>query len=327
MKNERDITPSDLKTVLTSHRANMFVLSQCRVLQKDGRVVYLTSDTKEDKYYNIPIANTTFILLGTGTSITCAAMRYLSESGVIVGFCGNGGTPLLAGEDTSDILWHVPQSEYRPTEYLQGWLKFWNNENSRLAVAKEMQTIRIQQIIKLWGANGDRDIRANGFSSCDHEVKAAMDEYYSGIQSAPTVQNLLTKEAHFTKRLYAYAARKTNKKGFKRDHKSDDATNGFLSHGNYLAYGLAATALWVLGIPYGFPVMHGKTRRGALVFDVADLIKDSLILPLAFIYSEGDAPERVFRETCINKFADHDTLSFLFNTVKDLSKYAEYTES
>jgi hypothetical protein len=42
------------------------------------------------------------------------------------------------------------------------------------------------------------------------------------------------------------------------------------------AYGLAATTLWVLGIPHGFALMHGKTRRGALVFDIADLIKDSL---------------------------------------------------
>lgn len=326
MENTKPAIPSEIKTILASHRANIFVLSQCRILVKDGRVVYLTSDTKEDKYYNIPIANTTFILLGIGTSITSAAMRHLSSAGVIIGFCGNGGSPLIVGEDTSDILWHVPQSEYRPTEYLQGWLKFWNNETSRLAVAKEMQRIRIQQINMLWGPNGDRDILANGFSSSDHEVVAAMDEYYSGIQSATTTQKLLTMEAHFTKRLYAYAAKKTNRKGFRRDHKSQDTTNGCLSHGNYLAYGLAATALWVLGIPYGFPVMHGKTRRGALVFDVADIIKDSLILPLAFIYSDDDTPERIFRETCINKFADHDTLSFLFNTIKDLSKYAEYAE-
>ena len=62
-----------------------------------------------------------------------------------------------------------------------------------------------------------------------------------------------------------------------------DVANDFLNHGNYLAYGLAACTLWVLGIPHGFAVMHGKTRRGALVFDVADLIKDTLVLPWAFI--------------------------------------------
>ncbi|VFS49367.1 CRISPR-associated endonuclease Cas1, subtype I-F/YPEST [Budvicia aquatica] len=39
-----------------------------------------------------PIANTTSILLGTGTSITQAAVRELAKAGVLLGFCGGGGT-------------------------------------------------------------------------------------------------------------------------------------------------------------------------------------------------------------------------------------------
>ena len=54
----------------------------------------------------------------------------------------------------------------------------------------------------------------------------------------------------------------TNMKDFVREREATDKANGFLNHGNYLAYGLAATTLWVLGIPHGFAVMHGKTRRG-----------------------------------------------------------------
>ena len=42
-----------------------------------------------------------------------------------------------------------------------------------------------------------------------------------------------------------------------------DPANRFLDHGNYLAYGLGATAAWVLGLPHGLAVLHGKTRRGA----------------------------------------------------------------
>ena len=55
-------------------------------MQKDGRVLYLTEAEKENLYYNIPIANTTCILLGTGTSITQAAMRMLSQAGYWSGF-------------------------------------------------------------------------------------------------------------------------------------------------------------------------------------------------------------------------------------------------
>ncbi len=44
-----DFSPSDLKTILHSKRANMYYLEYCRVMQKDGRVLYLTeaSSNKE----------------------------------------------------------------------------------------------------------------------------------------------------------------------------------------------------------------------------------------------------------------------------------------
>ena len=64
---------TDLKAILHSKRANIYYLEHCRVLQKDGRVLYLTEDSQQKNYWNIPIANTTCILLGTGTSITQAA--------------------------------------------------------------------------------------------------------------------------------------------------------------------------------------------------------------------------------------------------------------
>ena len=96
-----------------------------------------------------------------------------------------------------------------------------------------------------------------------------------------------------------------------------DKANAFLNHGNYLAYGLAASTLWVLGIPHGFAVMHGKTRRGALVFDVADLIKDAVVLPWAFICAKEGMSEQDFRQQCLINFATHNVLDFMFDTVKE----------
>ena len=83
-----------------------------------------------------------------------------------------------------------------------------------------------------------------------------------------------------------------------------------LNHGNYLAYGLAATALWVLGIPHAFAVMHGKTRKGALVFDVADLIKDAVVLPLSFVCAKLNFTEQNYREQCVLSFTNHKVLDF-----------------
>ena len=65
--------------------------------------------------------------------------------------------------------------------------------------------------------------------------------------------------------------------------------------------------------------MHGKTRRGALVFDVADLIKDALILPWAFICAKEKATEQEFRQQCLQAFTDHKSLDFMFNQVKKIA--------
>ena len=135
---------------------------------------------------------------------------------------------------------------------------------------------------------------------------------------------MLLAEAQLTKTFYKIAANRTKETDFIRNFDSIGDANAFLNHGNYLAYGLAATTLWVLGIPHGFAVMHGKTRRGALVFDVADLVKDALILPWAFICAKDGATEQEFRQQCLQNFTQHKALDFMFETVKKMSKDGEH---
>ena len=305
---------TDLKAILHSKRANIYYLEKCRIMQKDGRVLYLTEEKTEKQYWNIPIANTTCILLGTGTSITQAAVRMLASAGVLIGFSGSGGTPLISA---SEVEWLSPQSEYRPTEYIQGWMSFWFEEKKRLAAAKYFQQCRIEYLQKIWGK--DRDLQNEGFNSEDADIQQALRNITAKIKQSPSVTDLLLNEAHLTKQLYKYAANNTKQKDFVRQHDSVDDANAFLNHGNYLAYGLAATTLWVLGIPHGFAVMHGKTRRGALVFDVADLIKDTLILPWAFICAKEGATEQEFRQQCLQNFTQHKALDFMFDVVKEAS--------
>ena len=305
---------SDLKAILHSKRANIYYLDKCRVMQKDGRVLYLTEGKNENQYWNIPIANTTVILLGTGTSITQAAMRMLASAGCLVGFSGGGGTPLLMA---NEVEWLSPQSEYRPTEYVQGWMSFWFDADKRLQAAKHFQQSRIVFMQKVWSK--DRDLQAQGFSLLDDDLTTALDRFNHKTKYAKTVTELLQIEALLTKQLYKFAANHTKYGDFVRTREAQDNANTFLNHGNYLAYGLAATTLWVLGIPHGFAVMHGKTRRGALVFDVADLIKDTLILPWAFICAKEGATEQEFRQQCLQAFTDYKALDFMFEQVKTIA--------
>ncbi|MFA7108480.1 MAG: type I-F CRISPR-associated endonuclease Cas1f [Sphaerochaetaceae bacterium] len=302
---------NDLKAVLYSKRANIFYLEKCRVMAKDGRVVYLTQERNIYAYYNIPIANTTFILLGTGTSITQSAMRMMCSAGVMVGFSGTDGTPFFAG---TEIEWVSPQSEYRPTDYVQQWLSFWFDDQKRLNAGKEFQYARIEYIIKIWSK--DRQFNECGLYDDDIEVQRALKQYKNGIDKAEDVNQLLLYEARFTKHLYKIVCSKAHVEFFERDRDSKDNINVLLNHGNYLAYGLAAVTLWALGIPHGFPVMHGKTRRGALVFDVADLVKDAIVLPLAITSGSVGASSNEFRAECIKYFTDYKTLDYMFDKVK-----------
>ncbi|GHE39999.1 type I-F CRISPR-associated endonuclease Cas1f [Vulcaniibacterium thermophilum] len=312
-----ELSPSDLKTILHSKRANIYYLEHCRVLVNGGRVEYVTDQGKRQLYWNIPIANTTTILLGIGTSITQAAMRELAKAGVLVGFCGGGGTPLFSANELDvDVAWFSPQSEYRPTEYLQAWVRFWFEDEARLRAAKAFQKARLAWIERQW--LGQRVLQEYGFVLDADKLRALLAASASMVDVAADTTSLLTEEARLTKELFKLAARTLKYGDFVRAKRGTgtDPANRFLDHGNYLAYGLGATAAWVLGLPHGLAVLHGKTRRGGLVFDIADLAKDALILPQAFISAVRGDYEQEFRRACIENLTRAEALDHMIDTVK-----------
>lgn len=315
------IAASDLKTILHSKRANLYYLEHCRVLVNGGRVEYVTEQGQQSLYWNIPIANTTSVLLGTGTSITQAAVRELAKAGVMIGFCGGGGTPLFAGmEHDVEVAWMSPQSEYRPTEYLQAWVRFWFDDGLRLAAAKAMQTARLAFLRQQWTSN--KALQEQGFAPDLAALTATLSSALPALGNAQDTMSLLTDEARLSKQLYRLACRATGHGEFTRAKRGEgtDAANQFLDHGNYLAYGLGATATWVLGLPHGLAVLHGKTRRGGLVFDVADLVKDALILPQAFASAMQGHSEQQFRQACIAALARSEALDFMIDTLKEVAQ-------
>ncbi|MDZ4697538.1 MAG: type I-F CRISPR-associated endonuclease Cas1f [Deltaproteobacteria bacterium] len=314
------ISPTDLKSVLHSKRANIYYVEHCRVLVNGGRVEYVTEQGALSLYWNIPIANTTTVLLGTGTSVTQAAMRELAKAGVIVGFCGGGGTPLFsANEIDIEVAWFSPQSEYRPTEYLQMWTRFWFDDLLRLEAAKQFQRARIKRIRAAWINN--TLLRFAGFTVEIHAFESMLDSSLTSVSEATNHTELLTEEARLTKQLYRLAVKSVGYGEFVRAKRGDgsDPANRFLDHGNYLAYGLGATATWVLGLPHGLAVLHGKTRRGGLVFDVADLVKDAVILPQAFLSAMRGDSEKDFRVACIENLTRTESLDFMIDTVKEIA--------
>jgi CRISPR-associated protein Cas1 len=283
-------------------------------------VEFVTDEGKRSLYWNIPIANTTTVLLGNGTSVTQAAMREMAKAGVLVGFCGGGGTPLFsANEMDVEVAWFSPQSEYRPTEYLQQWVRFWFDDGLRRHAAKALQTKRLDRIRQHWVAS--RSLRESGFQVEPAVLGAALDMAQHSVHNAADINHLLVAEAHLTKQLYKMAVNATGYGEFTRSKRGSgtDPANRFLDHGNYLAYGLAASATWVLGLPHGLAVLHGKTRRGGLVFDVADLVKDAHILPQAFVSAMRGDDEAAFRRACIEQLTQTEALDFMIDQIKEIA--------
>lgn len=301
------------KQILLSKRANVFYLEHAKLMQKGDRVMYMVSDSSGlESFFNIPERNTMFLLLGKGTSITDAAARRLAESNVVIGFVGNGGSPLSS---FADMVFLAPQSEYRPTEYMQGWMNKWCDESQRLAIAKAFFRERLAWALQAWEKSPFPELQLLALP------QRLLDALHTKINDAQDTQHLIAVEAEWARNAYRLLADAFSMPDFRRSESServDDMTgtaNSFIDHGNYIAYGYAAAALNVLGISYALPVMHGKTRRGALVFDVADMYKDALVLPLAFHAAKRRYRNQEFRDALVDSCLETGVMDRVIDTI------------
>ncbi len=281
--------------MLPSHKEGVLYLEHCRLVVSDDRLSFVREANAVEKYWSIPYAATGCILMGPGTSLTQQAAKFLASEGVMAGFVGGGGSP----------LYFASQNEYRPTRHMQEWCSFWFDESRRLRVAHHLLACRADFVLTCYDkVVADLD-----------PITAIANDLKERCAAASNTEQLLGIEAVFAKRLYKFWATKTEQH-FRRAPRSADTCNRFLDHGNYLAYGLAASALWVLGISHAFPVLHGETRRGALVFDIADVIKDACILPAVFLGAAESDNDSENRQRCIASLDRFHALSKLFSTIK-----------
>lgn len=282
--------------ILPSHKATgIEYVEHCAIRAADTQLVYVRRKDAIEQHFNIPNLNTAVLLLGPGTSLTQQAARLCAEGQILVGFCGGGGTPIYL----------AATNEYREPKYSRDWIAMYNDEPRRLAAAKHFQKERTHQVAIAWSRLGLPGL----------DPSAAIAAYLSEVASATDTQGLLLAEARFSKQLYALLAKQFGRE-FARKPRAEDAANTFLDSGNYLAYGLAGCCLWVLGIPFSYPVIHGKTRRGALVFDLADVIKDAYVMPNAFLAAAKAESEAAARRRMLTELHDAKALAVLFGAVQ-----------
>lgn len=284
--------------ILPTSKHTLTYLEHCRIVMSDERLAYLKAEGAVEKAFSLPYGNLNALLLGPGTSITHQAARLLGDTGVLLGFTGGGGTPLYL----------TSVNEYRPTEYCQAWCGWWFDDAKRLVKAKQFQHVRVDFVLKHWPRGVNLLV-----------VEAAAAKYRKELEAASTTTELLLSEARFSKTLYAQLAQSYGVT-FTRNPRAGDTHNELLDMGNYLAYGLAACSLWVLGIPTSMALTHGKPRRGALVFDVADLIKDAIIMPTAFEAAHRKRTSGQARADMLVAMENKNVLKFMLEALVNASE-------
>lgn len=219
----------------------------------------------------VPCSNLTTLLVGPGTSITHAAIRTLAENGCLVFWTGEMGVRF----------------------YAQG------NGETRLA------------------RNFLRQARLCSSSSLRIQVVRKMYEmrFPEKLDESLTLQQIRGKEGVRVRDSYARMSRETgiewSGRSYKRnDWRAADPINRALSSANSCLYGITQAAIISAGYSTALGFIHtGKML--SFVYDIADLYKADLTIPLAFqTVAEGEENlESRIRKACRDAFYEHRILA------------------
>ncbi len=237
-------------------------LDMVRVVQDDTGVCaqIQVSEDRTDTVY-IPTAALSCLLLGPGVSITTRALATLARHGTSVVCTGSGGVRAYAGILPSSLTTH----------WLEQQAAGWADPARRLDVAVSMYGMRFDA--------GD-------------------------VPGDVTLHTLRGLEGQRMKALYRLLAQQHGIGRFRRNYHPDqwdrqDPVNLALSAANTCLYGIVHAALLALGCSPALGFVHAGTQH-AFVYDIADLYKADLTLPVAFSLHQSANPEqearRKFRE-------------------------------
>jgi CRISP-associated protein Cas1 len=226
-----------------------------RIVQDDTGVCAQIERKHGTDTVYLPTASLSCILLGPGTSITARALSTIARHGTTVICVGTGVVRAYAG-----IL---PDS--LTTTWLERQVRAWADDHQRLAVATRMYEQRF----------GD------------------------DVPPGTTLQQLRGLEGQRMKALYRLYADQHKIGRFKRNYDPDnwadqDPVNLALSAANTCLYGVVHAAILAMGASPALGFVHTGAQH-SFVYDIADLYKAKLTIPLAFSLNAADDPESAAR--------------------------------
>lgn len=190
----------------------------------------------------VPVAALAVLMLGPGASVTYAVMLACADAGCSVLFCGESGVRFYASG----------LGETRSASNLMAQARAWADPGEHLDVVKRMYRMR----------------------------------FTDPLEDDLTLEQIRGKEGTRVRDAYARLARETGIEWSGRNYSSQDwsastPVNRALSTANACLYGLCHAAIVSVGFSPGLGFVHtGKAL--SFVYDIADLYKVAITVPLAF---------------------------------------------
>ena len=233
-----------------------------RIVQDDTGVCAQVDTPRGVERVYLPTAALSCLLLGPGTSITHRALSTLARHGTTVVCVGSGGVRCYAGITPTSLT----------TTWLEKQVRCWADEGARLAVAVRMYERRFGET----------------------------------VPDGTSLAQLRGMEGQRMKALYRLHAQRHRTGKFRRSYDpakwdAQDPVNLALSAASACLYGVVHAVVLALGCSPALGFIHTGTQH-AFVYDVADLYKAKITVPLAFSLSGSSDPEREARRKLREEF-------------------------
>ncbi|WP_404870937.1 type I-E CRISPR-associated endonuclease Cas1e (plasmid) [Kitasatospora griseola] len=234
-------------------------LDLVRIVQDDtGVCAEINTAQRGTETIYLPTAALSCVLLGPGTSITARALATFARHGTTVVVAGSGGVRCYAAS--------IPES--LSTTWLEHQARAWADNRRRLDIATAMYRQRF----------GDTDMPTD-----------------------LNLDKLRGMEGQRIKAHYRLLAQQHRIGRFRRNYDPDswdtqDPVNLALSAANTCLYGIVHAAILALGCSPALGFVHSGNQQ-AFVYDIADLYKAELTIPLAFSLHSSPEPESEARRS------------------------------
>lgn len=154
-----------------------------------------------------------------------------------------------------------------------------------------------------------------------HQKVAALVLYKKqlGLDHMPggTIASMRGIEGRTIRNLYQSTAKKYKLQRFRRDTNAEDNVNIALNISNSILYGCAAAACAAIGVNPALGVIHRGNAR-SLLFDLADLYKPSLTIPVAFACHNSEDVAQEVRAGVRKELIRQDVLKGMLQTLMEI---------